>query len=1575
MAAYLQVDPKYAQMYDEVWMWRDYPKRGSRPDTGIDLVAKAKDSGELTAIQCKFYAPSTVLQKPDVDSFLATSSKAEFAQRMIISTTDKWGKNANEAIENQSPPVDRLGAGDLEESPIDWAQFSLKQPGELKTKKKHEPRGYQREAIDAVKQGFEEADRGKLIMACGTGKTFTSLKLAEEMVPAGGSVLFLVPSISLLSQTLREWTTECARDLRAFAVCSDTSVGKRKTEDMTVTDLSYPASTSAERLAERWGAVDPVADEMTVVFSTYQSIAAVAGAQKLGLPAFDLIISDEAHRTTGVTLASEDESAFVQVHNEKFLHGQKRLYMTATPRIYGDADKARAVTAGALISDMNDPEMFGEEFHRLGFAKAVEQKILTDYKVLVLAVDEGHVSKEFQGLLGDKSSELQLEDAAKLVGCWNGLAKRGNVPEEFAGDPEPMRRAVAFAGTINTSKTVTRTFDQVVSREVNSLDEDPGEALRCSVKHVDGTQNVLIRNGALDWLKADPDENECRILSNARCLSEGVDVPALDAVLFLSPRKSQVDVVQSVGRVMRKLEGKNFGYVILPIAVPAGVDPEKALAENKKYEVIWQVLQALRSHDERMNAIINKLDLTGNDTKGKISLIGIGGDSGDPEQEGEGKGDVQLALPIPNLDQWRDAIFARIVKKVGDRQYWDTWASDIAKIARAHITRITALVDGSNPALRKEFESFLTGLQDNLNPYIDREEAIEMLAQHLITKPVFDALFEGYSFSESNPVSQVMQSMIDALEPEQLETERRELEEFYDSVRLRAAGVTDPAARQGIIKDLYETFFRLAFKDTADRLGIVYTPVEIVDFILKSADEALRDQFGVGLDGEGVHVLDPFTGTGTFIVRLIQSGLISRADLERKFQTELHANELVLLAYYVAAINIEEAFHSASEGEYVPFDGIVLTDTFQMHEGDDRDEFEGMEVFPENNERVKRQKAQPIRVIVGNPPYSAGQSSGNDDNQNLKYPDLDSRIEATYAKLTSVTSKRTLYDSYIRAIRWASDRIGDRGVVCFVSNGGFIESNTTDGLRKSLTEEFTRISVFNLRGNTRTSGEQAHREGGQTFGSSSRATIAITLLVKDPEADRQGKLLYHDIGEYLTRDQKLAAIGEATSFSGLPLKAIVPNEDGDWISQRDPLFAEFTPVGSKDKADIGEVRFFSNYSLGLATGRDSWTFNFSENQLADNIRRSIEFYNGQVVANGESIQNGEDPVVDRDPKQFSWNSNAEADLRREKQFSYKPEGMRTGIYRPFMKVRTYFDHEMNARVYQLPKLFPTPQHENFGIYYVGMGSAVPFSVLMLDSIPNLHVTGAGSGGQFFPRYRYIERENIDNLLEAANDDGSLYRRVDNITDEILAEFRGSFGEDVTKDDTFFYVYGLLHSPDYRDRFQADLKKMLPRIPKVEGFREFVDAGRQLSELHKAYESVEPYPLAIEAPMNPDYRVKKMKFAGSGKNKDRSTIIYNEQIKVAGIPEEAYRYMLGSRSAIEWIIDRYQVKTDKKSGIVNDPNDWAAEHDDPTYILDLLARIVTVSIETMKLVDGLPSLEILEQPAQDAENNELAAHER
>lgn len=1609
---YLRNEASYRDLYSDVWTYGDWAKLEGLDarDTGIDLVARTQGTDEFHAIQCKHYAEDYRIQKRDIDSFFTASGKKPFAHRIIVTTTNQWSEHAEDALRDQRPPVSKIDLHDLENSQIDWAKYKPEARPVLKPQKSLRP--HQQSALTAVLAGLGQGDRGKLIMACGTGKTFTSLKIAEALAGRGGRVLFLVPSLALLSQALTEWTQESETPLHSFAVCSDSDVGKKKSKadsdddrvQTVVHELRYPATTDAARLATEI-AKRHDSESLSVVYGTYQSIDVISEAQHAhGLADFDLIICDEAHRTTGATFDTEDESHFVKVHDSDFLRATKRLYMTATPRIYGDMAKATAERDNVALYSMDDEAQFGEQLYVITFSEAVKRGLLVDYKVIVLAIEEKYVHRRIQRLLDDGNNQLKVDDAAKIIGCWKALSKQG-LTEGIADDEHAMKRAVAFCQVIETqkvarthkvsSKNIAGMFQAVVEAYQESSPEDEtSTTLTCEAAHVDGGMNASQKEAKLDWLKAEPPEDTCRILSNVRCLSEGVDVPALDAVLFLTPRNSQVDVVQSVGRVMRNAPGKKRGYIVLPVVIPAGVEPHEALNDNKTYKVVWQVLQALRSHDDRFHAMINKLDLIGKDTS-KMEIIAVtdkiakkqsktpAEQKRDAAKRGHSIGEPapkpylgeQTPLPF-EIGEIERAIYAKLVQKVGNRHHWEDWANDIAKIAQTHIARITAILDNAASTNEKAaFNQFAGELRDDLNDSITDADIIEMLAQHLITKPVFDALFEKYSFASHNPMSKAMQAVLDLLQTHRIDKEADTLQSFYDSVKFRAQGIDSAQGKQKIVVELYDKFFRNAFPKMAERLGIVYTPVEVVDFIIHSVNHILKTEFGETLGSKNVHYIDPFTGTGTFITRLMQSGLISVEQLKHKYKHEIHANEIVLLAYYIAAINIESTYHEIVGSDYEPFEGILLTDTFQMYETDDLID----RLLVDNSARRRRQKKLDIRVIVGNPPYSVGQGDANDNNQNVVYPLLDNRIRETYAERSKATNKNSLYDSYIRAIRWASDRIGASGVIGFVTNAGFLDANTADGLRKCLAEEFSSVYVFHLRGNARTSGEQRRKEKDNVFGVGSRAPIAISLLVKNPLAGKHGQVYLHDIGDYLSREEKLEKINSFVSITGVDAaggwQSVTPDTHGDWMRQRDERFTQFTAIGDKESLD--SLKLFSNYSNGVKTQRDVWCYNSSKETVTTNMTRMIDFYNAETdrfsEAHGSLSKKEKDEkvnvFVDSDPSKISWTHNLKDELTKNRRFVFDAGSLAQSIYRPFTKQWLYYNRRFNERVYQMPRIFPNLEGENRVIMVKQRSSGDGQLALMLDRMPELQIDG---GAQSFPLYLYEEAEADE--AEApqsglfAAQANTAHTRRDAITDAGLTHFQSAYpGETITKEDLFYYVYGLLHSPDYRERYADNLSKELPRIPRVKtaaDFWAFSKAGRELAALHLNYETVAMHAGAKidsggKTLTDADYRVEKMKYGKRGKDKDLTTLIYNAKITVTGIPLEAYDYVVNGKPALDWVVERQCVKTDKDSGIVNDANDWAIDTmQNPRYPLELFLRVITVSLETMKIVRALPALDIL-----------------
>ena len=1597
---YLKNDPYWSGRFsrvgtlEESLSWQDCPIHDSQ-DTGIDLVAQTEVGGYWCAIQCKCYDSKKDLPKGVCDSFFArTAYDRGVNERIVMTSAAGPGKHLADMLDKSGAML--IDTQKMASSNLDWTPFVEGTPaGERST---HDLRPHQLRAVESIVAAFADHDRCKAVMACGTGKTLMSLRLAEGYV-GRGTVLFCAPSISLVGQSMREWMAQARVPMTPLVVCSDSKASRL--EDSMPDSLAcfeYPATTNAETLAASFAACRAAnPDGIVAVFSTYQSIDVIHRAQGLGVPEFDLVVCDEAHRTTGAALPgvpAEVASTFMKVHYDENVRAGKRLYMTATPRIYGETAKRRGAEEDYTIASMDDEYIYGPTAYQIKFGEAVEQGLLTDYKVVVLTVQEDALGGRLMSVddEGVDALSLDAEDVGKIIGCWKGLADHGQgAPRDATGLGEtlvvddvdrldahakPLRRAVGFCSTIEASKTICETFNQIVDRY---MEDATGEesALDCELRHVDGTMPSDVRARSISWLGEDVPEGQCRILTNARCLSEGIDVPNLDAVIFFNAKNSTVDVVQAVGRVMRRAQGKELGYIILPIFVPAGMSPEEALDDSKVFANVWSVLQALRSHDERIEARVNELSLLQEARKNKVTDDGrhegwdhgdgLTGKERDDLKAAEIASGVQLRLSLFPVERWERAVRTQLVKKCGTRVYWDEWADDVARIAQRHIARIGELVR-SDAEVGARFQTFLQGLRDSLNPHVGEDDAVEMVAQHMITVPVFDALFGDFEFASSNPVSAAINGFLESLKDRGVEeaSDAEVLEGVYTSVRRRAACIQSDAARQQLIRDLYERFFKVAFKGTSEKMGVVYTPTEIIDYILRQTDRVLRREFGKGLADDGVHILDPFAGTGAFMAHLIESDLIPTEKLKRKYAKELHSNEILLLAYYIMTVNVEQAYHARMGGGYVPFEGAVLTDTFQMTEdGNALDD----EVFTDNSDRVRIQNALPIRVIVGNPPYSVGQRSANDNNQNDSYPTLDASIQTHFAeKSKNGSRKMSLYDSYIRAFRWASDRIGESGVIAYVSNAGWLRSLSTDGMRLTLAEEFTDIYIFDLKGNQRTKGEESRREGGKVFGSGSRAPIAISVLVRNEAKRGHCTIHYCDVGDYKTREEKLTTVRLAAQREP-EWRTILPDDKGDWFDIREGSWSQYAPMGlTKGRAPFG---LFTTWSCGPDTHRDSWVVNSSTTKLASQMCGAIEFYNEQRAKFHSRFTKGEsaEDHVDYDASRIKWDKAIFNSIERDTVLCFKRDCDCPYAYRPFFKQHFYRDRNWSWSFYRIDEIFPI-EMSNLAICLTGGASP---SCLMTDILPDHHFVG---DSQCFPLYWYEESESLGGLF-GEEPQGGLTRH-DAITDQALGVFRKAYprafagrykkdgGEELSKEDIFFYVYGILHSSEYRERFAANLKKELPRIPLAEDFRAFSEAGRKLAGLHLNYESVEPWGGIVEDGDSADPgRTEKMTFGKCKKDeehpdgKDMTVLHVAQNLTLRNIPLEAYDYVVNGRSAIGWLMDRYQVRCDKASGIVNDPNDYS---DDPRYIVDLVESVVTVSIETMNVVRSLPPLHERPQPA-------------
>ena len=1456
----------------------------------------------LCAIQVKFYAEAHTISKSDINSFLEGMSRSHFQSGILVHTAKKISGKVESALKGHNCNI--LGAGHLTQSRISWPDIKAGLVA-VKKRKPFQLRPHQKTALRKVSDGFSKSDRGKMIMACGTGKTFTSLRIAEKIVGKGGLILYLVPSISLMRQSIREWSEQQTIQQKYIGVCSDTRVGTND-EDTSLVEMEIPVTTNEKEISKALRTRRK--DCMTVLFSTYQSIKQVEKAlKKLPNVKIDLVLCDEAHRTTGVEdsdVSLKDTSHFVIVHDNKRIPAMRRLYMTATQRIYSDSTKSRARSKGVTLYSMDDPKKYGDLFHEIKFSEAISKDLLSDYRVVVLSIDERYAAKTLQAMLKnltDDGSEIRLDDATKMLGCWKALENPG-------GKAKRLQKAIAFTNRISDSKNFTNILPKLIEAVENKETD-----FTCAVKHVDGAQNALDRANHILWLEGSTrDESVCHIVSNARCLTEGVDVPALDAILFLNPKSSMVDIVQAVGRVMRKSPEKEYGYIILPIAIPAGSNAEDALDDNRRYQVVWDVLSALRSHDDRLDIEINQTDLNKRLPK-NVSWIGT-------DRDGNTTSTPDLKLPIAGELVPAGLIYAKLVDRVGDRRYFEDWAKDVADITSRIKIRISLLVE-NNKNTHKKFNALRDGLQAIINDSITDDDTLDILSQHLVTRRIFNSLFGGTQFTSHNAVAKALDGVIDTLDKQGLGAETQSLEEFYRSVERRVSGISDHEGRQKIIKDLYGRFFEIAFPKLADRLGIIYTPIEVVDFILKSVDHISTQNFGKGIGDRGVSVIDAFVGTGSFITRMMSRDLelIKDADLEYKFSNELHACEIVLLAYYIAAINCESTYHERTR-TYKAFDGLVLTDTFHEKKIDEQ---WNKNLMSETMKRIEDQRKKEIRVIVGNPPWSAGQRNYNDDNQNLKYPEIDQKIKETFVKRTKSGAKTTLYDLYIRSIRWASDRIQGSGVIGFVTNSSFLRSNTAEGIRAVLAEEFNEIWCFDLRGNGRITGDgrSVFEYPGQSSGGT-RTPVAITILVKNTEKTNS-IIRYTSLEDkYYSGEDKRKRIKELNSINEIKNWQIIkPDVHHDWLNQRRNDFSKYLPIGSKSvKSGLNNHAIFKTYSAGIKTNRDTWAYNSSVSVLIKNIKQHINYCNEQDLNN-----------IIHDPTHAKWTQDL-TDKLRKKTLKFNKICMRRSLYRPFFKQYLYFDDILNNSVYRIPSLFPKNQSKNLIICVPDKGKTGMFSVVITALIPDVHII---EQSQCFPLYTY-ENNNKKKI---------------NITNYVLTEYQNHYQDKkIAKTSIFYYVYGLLHHPQYRKKFTANLSKELPHIPMAPNFWTFSKTGKKLADIHLNFETCKRYRLGT-----PKYKFKKfskLSFARKsiqvdGKTKnviDKTVLRVDGTVTFDNIPDT--KYQVNGRTPIEWIVDRYKITIDKDSGITNDPCTG-------TDIIAVIERAIYVGLESDKLVKTLP----------------------
>ncbi len=1025
---------------DKVWLWNEWPFKNQfgGHDTGIDLIALTNEGG-YWAIQCKCYDAETIINKAEVDSFLATSGKTwkddnqlqcTFKLCVFVSTTNKWSKNADSAFKNRTTDFLKINLADLEKSPVNWVALSKGSMGAKVLTEPYSIKPHQQEALDKVHEYFKTNDRGKLIMACGTGKTFTALRIAEHETGVNGFVLFLVPSISLLRQVFLEWRNHKKSHINFVWICSDPTASRTNQRDeelnYDISDLPWKATTDDKQIHDNLTTCLSKPG-MTVVFSTYQSIDVVNKVQVMIDKQFDLIICDEAHRTTGVTLPDQaDESNFIKIHNPQFIQGKKRLYMTATPLIYHDKLKTKLEFKNYPYISMDNKVNYGAEIHSLSFGEAVEQKLLTNYKLMTLTIDKKDLDPDMIEYLLKNKSSLKSDDndyennIMKLLGCINALKKAivdNDEAKALVDDPNPMQRAVAFCGSIQDSKDITALFDNIHKYK---LSKDP-KSYVVSAKHMDGTMPTVARDELLEWLETDLNPLEVRMLTNVRCLNEGIDVPALDAVLFLSPRSSKIDIVQSIGRVMRKSPGKKFGYIIIPVIVDNDSLGDEIFNKNyPEYKDVWDVVNALLAHDESFNNEISKLAFISSKYK-KYNRLIIGRVYNDT---------IQINNADDQFNDYYDSIKAKIIPHNYFERFWLRWVEEIKQVYESQKQQIKSVIDADNN-FRQTFDQYYDFFK-TFNENLLVSEFIEMIAQRVVMWPVFEALLENNE-AQDNIVNTNLNAVLKqlAITNKISDADQKKLTKFYESIKLKTQDIDDVAEKQQLIKEIYNRFFKIAFPEKVKKLGIVYTPIEVVDFIVKSVADLLPIHFNnTTINDHGVYITDPFTGTGSFIVRLLENNLIKPEHLLHKYSTEIYASEITLLAYYVASINIVNSFYKLKvpgvKGSYTNFWGMRLLDTFQATEKNYHNWDNFYKTFYKKNIPIEPNRP-PITIMIGNPPYSAKQNFFDDQLQNTFYKNLNQQIHDTYVKESSTSNNVSLYDSYYKAFRWSTDRLHPEG--------------------------------------------------------------------------------------------------------------------------------------------------------------------------------------------------------------------------------------------------------------------------------------------------------------------------------------------------------------------------------------------------------------------------------------------------------------------------------------------------------------------------------------------------------------------
>lgn len=1578
----------------------------SAKDQGIDLIGY-DNNDNVIPIQAKNYLKTNQIKREEVDKFFTEiTTKSNKYNWNPVTAWLVYNGVLNKKAEERLVEINNLKDTNIKKIAVQellqkiYYQHKIHDLKEIyiekwlesvtveKIKTPKTLRAYQTEALDKAVQYYKDYDRGHMVMACGTGKTLTSLVMIEKITPPNAMILFLVPTLDLMRQSIEVARNDIDFDFNGFAVCSDTSVVKRtakKNDEIMLSNADLPINrvfSSVEQINDYYHKITPPPklSQRIIVFSTYQSVDKIVEAQKDGFGVFDLVICDEAHRTVKFIDGKENnkkEQNFVVVHDNEKLRAKKRLYMTATPKIFkGDVKKIKATGEYDDLEflDMSQEDVFGQQFFTYSFSQGVSENYLADFKVIILTflADEYNTTyqqlKEKYDKLKYKEKFIELDEFTKLYGVYKTLKSRH------------IKNAINFCRFAISGKANSRLLTIVWEMLVEHIqqNQEDHDNFQIDFRHVDGTMNSNLRRENIDAL--DKKEQGCVVLSNARCLTEGVDVPSLDAVIFMQQRKSEIDIVQATGRVMRKTKEKHAGLVIVPV-VASIIDNQKQEVEfdfeKTAFKKVGDILGALRSpnvkpelkqtvenhqlgdswnnhlievtteiNEKKILAILKTRQQNLLEDKKPLDTETIHS-MNDYEAEKVAK-QLKIELTMENIqnlkNQIMDKVKSAVVKRVGTRSYWAVWS---AEKLPGIVKNVKNFLKYSYEANEKIWEQFIKQVQSYLNPAITKQDAINWAADSFITQPLFAILFP-HSLKH-NPVVRIFSKLEDDLNlREKLSSEEVKLQNFYDNIRKEVATIETQQAKQNLLKMIYEKYLTAVYKEEAKNNGVVYTPIEVVDFMLKGVNYLLQTEFNnSSFNTENVKILEPFAGTGSFISRLLSEdlNLIAKDNLEYKYKNDIYANEIMLLPYYIASINVSETFNNRqNNNSYLPYDNIIWTDTFELLDKN-TNQAELKIAEDQNHKKIAKLKNEPINVIISNPPYSVSAK-----NKNI-HKTITEIIAEKLTPKTKSKSKGVLQDSIIKALLFSIQKVKmsqENGVIAFILNNSFLVNNATDSLRNYLQNVFSKFYIIDLKGNARKTIQNKtlfSDEGESIFEEKMVGSCVLLGIIKKQsyQLNSKNNAYYISCKKITERKKKLKWIAE-NSLETFKLEKVIKSlsldKNNDWFQKSAIWNNNMVPLNSKIK-NINKNIILKITSNGIMLYNQNLFNNFSMNQLMQNVKKEIKQYK---VALDKHLQS----QINKYPVHLKNK------LKSHKQpEEFQKNYINVILNDPFCKKYCYYDIFFPARLCKFKEIFP--QKTNYFNTVINF-HITPFAV---KTIVNCHFLESLQKPNNFPRFQYnLQDQNISLFNESRES------CVSNDARQIF--FWEELQNNPEQDDIIFaYIYGFLHYDSYLKKYYNNfLKGEIPRVYKPQHYADFIkisNIGQQLLDLHTNYENQPMYEDIIFLKGNWEldktkYYIQKMKFAKNANNKiDKRTIIFNQYITITNIPLKIYDWTLSDVSAIEHVMKGYVLDQKNKQN----PNDFCAEINNPRYILELLLRVIYISLKTLELKKALPAYETME----------------